>query len=70
MSGQAWWLPSWLRRNQSYMWRLHHELEYGPGRMGRALAVVGASDKNRGDLSKFLVSMEGKPFDFRFANFD
>lgn len=70
MSGQAWWLPSWLRRNQSYMWRLHYELEYGPGRMGRTLAVVGASDKNRGDLSKFLVSMEGKPFDFRFANFD
>ncbi len=68
MSGQAWWLPSWLRRNQYYLWRLRHELEYGPGRQGRQLGVVGASAATVDGLTELLQSADGKQLSFRFAS--
>jgi hypothetical protein len=62
MTGQAWWLPSWLRRNYAYMWELRHSLEYGPVEEGRTLAVVSASSqvaRERGAAD--LTSISGKP---------
>ena len=43
MSGMAWWLPSWLRRNQAYMLELGAALEYEPRQDGRDLVIVSAS---------------------------
>ena len=43
MSGMAWWLPSWLRRDQSYLHALGSALEYEPRHDGRDVVVLSAS---------------------------
>lgn len=41
--GAAWWLPSWLRKDTLYMWRLNHVLDYGSARTGGELLATSAS---------------------------
>jgi hypothetical protein len=43
MNGAAWWLPSWLRRDQSYLFELGSALEYEPRRRGGDALVISAS---------------------------
>ena len=60
MTGQAWWLPSWLRRNQTYMWRLAHALEHDAPHEGRTAAVVSASSRDTArDVAAGLRTIQG-----------
>jgi hypothetical protein len=62
MTGQAWWLPSWLRRNRMYMWRLTHALEFAAPQQGREVAVVSVSSgAARRQAAEDLRSTDGKP---------
>lgn len=45
MTGMAWWLPSWLRRDQTYLLALGSALEFEPRREGRELTIVSASSE-------------------------
>ncbi len=68
MTGQAWWLPSWLRTRTAYMWELRHALEYGPAELGRTLAIVSASSPAARDRAADLRSTSGKPLAAEVAN--
>jgi hypothetical protein len=62
MTGQAWWLPSWLRRHTYYMWRLTHELEHGAASLGRTVVVTSASSPTARDrIAAGLRSPDGAP---------
>jgi hypothetical protein len=45
MTGLAWWLPSWLEHDQTYLLELGSALEFEPRREGRELTIVSASSQ-------------------------
>jgi hypothetical protein len=61
MSGMAWWLPSWLRRNQVYLLELGSALEYEPRRDGRSVAIVSASSEAiRDRIARDIQQLTGR----------
>jgi hypothetical protein len=49
MTGMAWWLPSWLQRDQTYLLELGSALEFEPRREGRDVTIVSASSETLRD---------------------
>jgi hypothetical protein len=62
MTGMAWWLPSWLTRDKSYLFALGSALRYDARREGRSLAVVSASSvKVRDRVALTIDDLVGQP---------
>ena len=61
MSGMAWWLPSWLRRDHAYRLELGSALEYDARREGRDPVVVSASSSAARDrVASSLSELTGR----------
>ena len=45
MTGMAWWLPSWLQTDQTYLLELGSALEFEPRGEGRGVTIVSASSE-------------------------
>jgi hypothetical protein len=56
MNGVAWWLPSWLRRDQAYLFELGSALEYEPRRRGDEALVISASSASARDRITRTIS--------------
>lgn len=58
LTGMAWWLPSWLERDQVYMHTLGSALEYEPRGEGRDLVIVSASSLRARDRVARTIERE------------
>jgi hypothetical protein len=69
MSGMAWWLPSWLERDPTYMFYLGSALQFEPQAEGRDLVIVSASSvKARDRVARTIAGAAGHPVNFRTAH--
>jgi hypothetical protein len=71
MTGMAWWLPSWLRKDDLYLHSLSTAMQYEAAAQGRDVAVVSASSTKARDevlksMSRFTVpSIKASAMDWR-----
>lgn len=64
LTGRAWWLPSWLRRDPSYLMSLESSIRFDPQNEGRKAVVVSTSSFNmRNEVAQTLLSLQGEQLD-------
>jgi len=61
MTGRAWWLPSWLRRDPAYLMSLESSIKFDPGSEGRDAVVVSTSSRAiRDEVAGTLLKLHGE----------
>ncbi len=61
MTGRAWWLPSWLRRDPAYLMSLESSIRFDPGHEGRKAVVVSTSSSvMRDEVAQVLLELQGE----------
>jgi hypothetical protein len=61
MTGMAWWLPSWLQRDQTYLLELGSALEFEPRREGRDATIISASSETiRDRVASAMPELTGR----------
>lgn len=64
MTGRAWWLPSWLRRDQSYSISIESSVRFDSGHDGREAVVVSTSSPaTRDAVAQTLLGPTDEPLD-------
>ena len=59
MTGRAWWLPSWLRRDRAYQMSLESSIRFDPSHEGRDVVVVSTSAvPMRDEVARTVLSLQ------------
>lgn len=61
LTGRAWWLPSWLRRDRAYAWSLASSIHFDPQTEGRKAVVVSTSSPaKRDEVAQTILDMHNE----------
>lgn len=64
LTGRAWWLPSWLRRDRAYRMSLELSIRFDPRHEGRQAVVVStSSSKQRDEAAQSILELQGETLD-------